>query len=156
MVAPLIPCSSCFRHVRSTEVYCPFCHAPTPTRVARTAPAVATTGNAGRALSRAALALVGAAAIAGCSKTPKQLDASAADASAADQILAVPPYGASLVELPEQREARLQAEREQEAAQAALNEAVRDAGKGKKDAGLRPSVRPPYGAPGIDRDPSRF
>ncbi len=59
---PLRPCSSCARHVRATETTCPFCTS------ALTACADTSEPTTTARLSRAAIVLAGAAALAGCGK----------------------------------------------------------------------------------------
>lgn len=62
----LIPCSTCARHVRSSEAACPFCSAAVPVTPAQPLPL---SRSAGKRLSRAALFALGtsAAAVGACS-----------------------------------------------------------------------------------------
>lgn len=80
-----VPCPGCARHIRTREETCPFCKVAVPAE-ARVPVPVARLG--GRHLSRAALVLASAAAVAACGKEPKT-DPNAPDGA----FIAFPPYG---------------------------------------------------------------
>jgi hypothetical protein len=99
VIAPLVPCPSCARHVRATESACPFC------ATARVPSAAPVTRTPGQRLSRAALFALGAsaAAVAACSGSVTPLyGAPASDSGALDgtsdakpdeDVQNLPPYG---------------------------------------------------------------
>lgn len=87
MAASLVPCSSCARHVRSSEEVCPFCRAVVTSASPRPSVSAET-----RRLTRVAFALAGATALAGCGKE------TAAPADAAPEVaIAYPPYGQPMI-----------------------------------------------------------
>jgi hypothetical protein len=73
----LVECPGCARHIRGDERACPFCNVAVPPCTCRS------TETGERALSRAAVLFLGAAAVAGC-KEPERA--------------AVPPYAAAPVQ----------------------------------------------------------
>ncbi len=71
----LIPCLTCARHVRESDVACPFCGADTAESIASAAPMPRLEG---RPLTRAAIlfaATTSAAAVGACGKSPAEPDA---------------------------------------------------------------------------------
>ncbi|MBX3186161.1 MAG: hypothetical protein KF819_04065 [Labilithrix sp.] len=96
MAAPLRPCPSCRRHVRRTERACPFCAHAVAEAFARE-PAVAWPTDA--AMSRAAVLLATAAAVASCGKETATTATTATSATTATKdaepevSLAAPIYG---------------------------------------------------------------
>ncbi len=89
-----VPCPGCARHIRTSEETCPFCKVVVPAD-ARVPVPVARLG--GRHLSRAALVLASAAAVASCGKEPKT-DPNAPDGA----YMALPPYGQPMTADPQQ------------------------------------------------------
>ena len=65
MATPLVACSGCDRHVRSSEPACPFCGT-------KQEPVDLVRAPASRVAYRAAVVLAGAAALSACEKQPKQ------------------------------------------------------------------------------------
>ena len=91
MAKPLVPCSSCARHVRASEAACPFCGSSLENDLSKV-PGVPTSR-----LGRAALFAFGATVAvtaAGCGSSVTNTDASAQDVQAVDNggMLAI--YGA--------------------------------------------------------------
>ena len=64
-MSSLVSCAECARHVRATEVACPFCGAALESGVARPAPPFPID----RALGRAAVVFMGATALVACGRT---------------------------------------------------------------------------------------
>ena len=81
----LVPCPSCERHIRSDETACPFCTQPV---------AFCTSGrcaeNGERALSRAAVLVLGATALAACGKRDGGATVTLYGAAPVDADAAVP------------------------------------------------------------------
>jgi hypothetical protein len=98
MLAALVPCPSCARHVRVLEEACPFCGNPfTAMPIAR---AFATTPPLSGRLSRAAMVLAGATALAGCGKEPTIVDPAPKPTSTDNAPMAVL-YGGPPIDSPD-------------------------------------------------------
>ena len=79
----LVSCSSCARHIRRSETACPFCGE----LLVETSPS---TASAARPLTRAAILLASAAAVAGCGKEPKAVES---DGTTDAGFMIAAPYG---------------------------------------------------------------
>lgn len=91
MYQPMIPCPACARHVRATELQCPFCDGPLSAEArARLAP------DTTRRLSRAAAFAFGLT-VAGCSSTVGNSDAAVDAAAAVDAPAVDRPQGSDAV-----------------------------------------------------------
>lgn len=138
--ARLIPCPDCARHVRATEVACPFCSAALPvTQAARAWPR-----STGTRLSRAALFALGAsaAAVAACGGETNGDATDGGVVADASQDRMAPVYGAP----PHDRDSGdplpkkdAGSEEAGDASDAAAEDAAADAEGGPP--------KPPYGAP---------